>query len=219
MKSTHYINVPTYTSDIRVPMIKSQEVLNQCGKNRGLVLSVVVHDLLSQHSFNSLVGRGTIVVDLLVDETVVVGDQLALGNGGVVRGPLAKELHGVTSNSVARVISDRVVVFRSRAVVSLGEIGNIVRVTERTTVNGVVQTSEGLTTEKVVQGAVLHNENDDILDIGFQIFNGRRRVSTRLMGNSTRGGGEGQEANKSTVMHFGRLPGSSLLENMKLPLH
>jgi hypothetical protein len=87
---------------------------------------------------------------------------------------------------------------------SLGGIGHIIRVAERSVLDGVLQTGNGLTTKKIVYGAVLHDQNDDILDVGLQVVNGRRRVrDARLLGSSSRSSGEGQEANKSTGMHLG----------------
>lgn len=199
-----------------MPVVEGKEVLNQSGQNRSLVLGIIVHHLLGQHSLHSLVGRCTMAVDLLVDETIVVRDQLAIGNCGIVGGPLAEELHRVASDSVARVISHRVIILGSGAVVTLRRIGHVVGVAERTVVDGVLQTGKGLTTQEVVQRAVLHNENNNILDVRLQVLSGRRRVTNaRLVGNSRRGSGEGQKADKSTRMHSGRLSFSILLKNLE----
>lgn len=54
-----------------MPVIEGQEVLHKGGHNRDLLLCVVVHDLDSQLSN---VDTGAIVVDLLGDKAVVVGE-------------------------------------------------------------------------------------------------------------------------------------------------
>lgn len=153
----------TYTGDIRVPVVEGQEVLDEGGHDWNLLFSVVVHDLDGQ--LGDVRDLGAIVVDLLSDETVVVGEQGTVGNGSVVGAPVAVELHGITSHSVAGVIGDRVVVLRLRTVITLGRIGYIVGITVRTVVDGILNALVGLTTQEVVNRAVLHAEEHDILNL------------------------------------------------------
>lgn len=130
-----HANQTTYAGDIRMPVVKGQKILDQIGHNGDFILGVVVHHLLRQ---DSAVRLCTVVMDLLVDEAQVVGLQAALSDQGVIRSPVREELHRVTGDGVAGVILDRVVVPGLGAVLALGRIGHIVRVAERTVVDGVV---------------------------------------------------------------------------------
>ena len=197
----------TYTGDIRVPVVEGQEVLDEGGHDRNLLLSVVVHNLKGQLRG---VGLSAIVVDLFGDETVIVGTQSAFSNSSVVGSPLAVELHSVTSHSVAGVVGNRVIVLCLRAVKALGRIAHVVRVAERTIVDGVLDTLVGLTAQKVVDGAVFHAEKDNILDLLFQVGNGGLRTWPWAMaewgaGEGCGNSGQSQHAKESTLMHFEQL--------------
>ena len=188
-------------------MVEGQEVLDEGGHNGNLLLSVVVHDLKGQLRG---VGVSAIVVDLFGDETVVVGAQSAFSNSSIIGSPLAVKLHGVTSHSVAGVVGNRVIILCLRAVEALGRIANVVRVAERTIVDGVLDALVGLTAQKVVEGAVFHAEKDNILDLLFQIGNGGLRTwpwarAEWGAGEGCGNSGQSQHAKESTLMHFEQL--------------
>jgi hypothetical protein len=205
----------TYTGDIRVPVVHGQKVLDKGGHDGNLLLSVVVHDLKGQLRG---VGCSAIVVDLFSDKTVVVGEQSALSNGSVVRSPLAVKLHGVTGDSVTGVVGNGVVVLGLSAVVALGRIAHIVRVAERTIVYRVLDAFVGLAAQKVVDGAVLHAEKDNILDLLSQVDNGGLRTWQKRgragcgAGEGRGGNGKSQHAKESTLMHFEQLSGGQRAE-------
>jgi hypothetical protein len=205
----------TYTGEIRVPVVHGQEVLDKGGHDGNHILSVVVHDLNGQLRG---VGFSAIVVDLFSDETVVVGDQSALSNGSVVRSPVAVELHVVTGDSVTGVVGNGVEVLGLSAVEALGRVAHIVRVAERTIVYRVLDAWVGLAAQKVVDGAVLHAEKNNILDLMFEVVNGGLRT-WQPRGRAECGAGEGhggtgqsQHAKESTLMHFEQLSGGQRSE-------
>lgn len=186
-------------------MVEGQEVLDKGCHNRNLLLSVVVHDLKGQHR---VVGFRAIVVDLFGDETIIVGEQSALSNGSVVRSPLAVELHGVTGDSVAGVVGDGVIVLGLGAVKALGRIAHIVRVAERTVVDGVLDASVGLTSQKIVDRAILHTEENNILDLLSQVEDGGLRTWKNRFraeweaGEGSGGSSKSQYAEEGTGLHF-----------------
>lgn len=177
-------------------MVESQEVLDEGSQNWNLIFGVIVHDLNSKLCG---VGLRAVIVDLLGNETLVVREQGAISNGIVVRGPLAIKFHVVTSGSMARVIGNRVVVLGPSAVVACARIRHIVRVAERTIVDGVLDALVCLAAQKIVHGAVLHAQQDDVLDLVLHVLNGGGRTWGKL---GRGGSGKSQHADESRGMHL-----------------
>jgi hypothetical protein len=153
------------------------------------------------------------------DETLLVGGQLAGRDGLVVRSEGAVELDIVTVDSVVRVVEDRIVVLGSAADVALGRIGQVVRVAEWAILDGVRKTSDLLTTQNVVDRTVLHNKDDDILDLILEVADGRARVRS-IAGRKSRGHGrKGQKTQESTRMHLEQLfeKASAIDQKLKIP--
>lgn len=99
---------------------------------------------------------------------------------------MAVKFHSVTSNSVARIVGNGIVILGLGAVVTLLEVGHIVRVAERAVVDGVLNAGVLLATQKVVDGAVLHAQQDDILDLVLKVLD--RGLRTWLDGLGTKAG-------------------------------
>jgi hypothetical protein len=103
---------------------------------------------------------------------------------------------------VIRVIKDGVVVLSSTANMTLGGIGQVVGIAIRAIVDRVLKAFEGLTTEKVIKGAVLHLQDDHILDVVLEVLDRGGGVGTlvRRRGSRSRSR-KGQEAEESAGMH------------------
>lgn len=149
-----------------MPVVEGQVVLHQRSQNWDLLFGVVVHDLSSE---DGLVDLGAILADLLMNKALVVGNQLALGDLSVVGVEGAIELDVVAIDGVVGVIGDGVEVLGGRAGNALTRIGEVVGVAVGARVDGIFKALELLTTEEVVKGAVLHHQDDHILDLGLEI--------------------------------------------------
>lgn len=149
----------------REPTIKDHIVLHKLRQDRDLTFGVVVHDLLCQSLF---VDSAVVFAQLLVQEALHVRSELSSFDSGIVRSELAIELDVVASDSVIRVVRNGVIVLRSAACSALGRIADGVRVAVWAILNRVLQALESLASQKVIEGAVLHNQNDDILDVVLQ---------------------------------------------------
>lgn len=147
-------------------MVKGQVVLHQRGQDWNLLFGVVVHDLSRE---SGLVHLGAIVAHLLMDKALVVGNQLALGDQSVVRVEGAIELDVVAIDGVVRVIGDGIKVLGGRTGNTLTRVGEVVGVAVGAGVDGVLEALELLTTQEVVKGAVLHHQDDHILDLRLEI--------------------------------------------------
>lgn len=178
-----------------MPVVKSHKVLNQGGKHRHLVLGVIVHDLLRQCG---LVDLGAVETQLLLHETLLGCLQAAGGNSIVIGRERAVKLKVIAIHSMVRVVGDGIKVVGGGANQTGGGIGQVVRIAEWSIVYGIVDTSQRLSTKKVVERAVLHLQDDDILDTSLQVLDGA------VDGGSRRGlchSREGQQAVECGVVH------------------
>jgi len=73
---------------------------------------------------------------------------------------------------VTRVVQDGIKVARSAACLSQRGVGDVDGVAEGTIVDGVVEALDLLSTEKIVNGAILHDEDDNILDLVLEVRDG-----------------------------------------------
>lgn len=137
-------------------------------------------------------------------ETLLVGSELAAGDGRIARGKCPVELNVISSDRVIGVIQNRVEIFSGAAHLARRRIGQIVRVAEGAVVDGVFQSFDGLATEDIVQRAVLHLKDDNILDLVLEIGDGSRGMRPGVALGGSRGdcGCEGQETKESTEIHF-----------------
>lgn len=173
----------TYTGDIRVPVVERHEVLRQRSQDRDLLLSIVVHDLLGQ---KRRVRLTPIATNLLLNKP------LHLRRLTRVRLKAAKELEVVAIDRMIRVVDDRVIVGRLTARLAELRVRDVERVAEGTVVDGVVEALDGLAAEEVVEGAVLHDQDDEVLDFGFEVGDG---FGVAGSWHAAHGGGrEGQES-------------------------
>lgn len=156
----------TYARDIRMPVVKGNKVLDEGGQDGNLGLGIVVHDLGGQRGF---VGFGTVETELFLDEALLRGNQSAIGDGGVVGGKGAVELEVVAVDCMVRIIENRVVIRSRGACLSLRCIREAVGVAVRAVVDGVLDPGRLLTSQEIVKGAVLHDEDDNILYSVFEV--------------------------------------------------
>jgi hypothetical protein len=152
---------------VRVPVVKCEVVLHQRSEDGDLVLRIVVNDLLSQLGLVDIV---TVATQLLVDKALLGRSELAGGNGSVARSESAIELDVVSGDRVGGVIQNRVKVLGPAADMALGGISQVVGVAIRPVVDRVFKALEGLATEQVVKGAVLHLQDDHILDVVLEVL-------------------------------------------------
>lgn len=181
-------------------MVEDNKVLDELGEHRHLLLSVIVHDL---HGQLGAVGIGAVQAQLFGDEPLLGGGQFALGDGRIVGSEGAIELDVVAIDRMVGIICDRVIVSGCTADGALGEIGDVVGVAEGAVIDRVLQALDGLTSQQVVHGAVFHDQNDNILDLGLEILDGGVGVS--LMAGVCRdgrgSGSKGQQTDQRTGMH------------------
>ena len=71
------------------------------------------------------------------------------------------------------VIQNRVKVLSSTADLALRRVGQVVWIAVGAVVNRVLDTLQGLTTQEIIQGAILHLQNDHILDEGLKVIDRR----------------------------------------------
>lgn len=77
-------------------------------------------------------------MNLFVNKTLVVWEQFPFGNQIIVGGPVTIKLHGITSNCMAGVIRNRVIISGFGAMISLRNIGHIERVAKRPVMHWVI---------------------------------------------------------------------------------
>jgi hypothetical protein len=131
----------------RVPVVENNELIGEVGEHWNLLLSVVVHDLVSKDSGVLL---ASVHAELLVNEALH-GRSNGLGlDTSVVWGESSKELNVVAVNGMVGVVQDGVVVIGAAASLALGLVVQVVRVAEGAVVNGVLKTLDGLSTKEVV---------------------------------------------------------------------
>lgn len=181
-------------------MVENDIVLDERGEHGHLLLGVIVHDL---HGQLGAVGIGAVQAQLFRDEPLLGGGQLALGDGRIVGGEGAVELDVIAIDGVIGIIGDRVVVSGRTADGALGEVGDVVGVAVGAVVDGVLQALDRLTSQQVVHGTILHDQDDDILDLRLEILDGRVGVSLMAgVGGDGRGSGsKGQQTDQRTGMH------------------
>lgn len=173
-----------------MPVVKGKIVLHQSRQDRDLVFRVVVKHLLGKLGLIDIV---TITAELLMHETLLGWSQLATSNIGIARVESAVEFDIVASDGVIRVVKNRIEVLRSTANLALGGIGQVIRVAERTIVDGVLKALQSLATEQVIEGTVLHFQNNNILDIALQVLDRTLGMSSRTtLGHSRSCGRKGQ---------------------------
>jgi hypothetical protein len=186
---------------VGMPVVEGQVILNQGGEDWNLILGVVVQNLLGQFCLVDIVA---VTAQLLVHKALLRGSELAAGNGRVARNECAIKLNVIAGNRVIRIVQDRVKVLSRAAHVARGSIRQVVRIAERPIVDRVFQPLEGLSTEQVVKGAILHLQNHNILDLVLEIGDRSRgmRPGVALRGSSGDCCREGQQTEKSAQIHI-----------------
>lgn len=187
-------------------MVEGDEVVHQLRHDRHLLLRVVVENLLGRSS----IGGRRIVAQLFMQEPLLRWGQFALCDGLVVRQECAIKLNIIARNGMVRVIEHGVIAPRCAALLAFRRIRQVDGVAEGTVVNGIIQTLYRLTSQDVVDGAILHLQNDHILDLGFEVLDGRRRMGCPGYAGKRRGcRRKGKDAHQRTWMHSGTEPGKS----------
>lgn len=168
----------TYTWNTGVPVVEGGEFINNVDQSRDIFLSIVVHDLLGSN-----VGRqGRVADELLVNEALERGQQRTIGNCRVAGAKGAVEFQIVAGYRVIRVIEDGVEVLRAGAIVGEVWVSKILGVAIGPVVDGVVEAGSRDAPEDVVEGTVLQNYPDNILDLRFKVLDrrsGAGRVAKR----------------------------------------
>lgn len=181
-------------------MVEGEVVLHERCEDWDLVLGIVVNDLFSQLGLVDIV---TVTAQLLVDEAPLGGSELARGNSIVTGSECAIKLDVVSGDRVVGVIQNRVEVLGPTADIAHGGVGQVVGVAVKSIVDRIVEALEGLATEQVVEGAVLHLQNDHILDVVLEVLDRGRGVGAvaamrRCSGGCSR---EGQQPEESAGIH------------------
>ena len=190
----------SYPGDIRVPVVKGHIILHQLRQDGNLGLGVIVEDLRGQLGLVDIV---TVAAQLLIHEPLLLGGELATRDGRVVRVKGTVELDVVTRNRMVRVVENGIVVLGSTAHGTLGGVGETVRIAVRAVVERILKALDCLTTEHIVQRAVLHFQDHHVLDLVLEVLDGGRGMGlgTSLRGRR-HGGRQGQQAEQSTGMHI-----------------
>lgn len=111
---------------------------------------------------------------MLLKETLVIGNQLSRLNIVVVRMECAIGLEVVAVDTVIWIVRDRVEIFGARAEGLGVRVRGVDLVAEGAVVGRSVDIlSEGLATNQVVKGAVLHDDVDNSLDLFLQVLDRR----------------------------------------------
>lgn len=176
-----------------MPVVEGHKVLRQSREDRHLLLSVVVHDLLSQERRVCLT---PVAANLLMNKP------LHLRRLAGVWVEASKELHVVAIHRMIRIINDRIVIARLTARLGALRVGDVQRVAEGTVVDWVVEAFDRLAAEDVVEGAVLHDQDDEVLDFGFEVGNG---FGIAWSWGAAHGGREGEESEGCGGAHGGCL--------------
>ena len=136
----------TYARNIRVPVVEGQVVLNKLSQHRNLLLRVIVQNLLRQLSILSIGIHAT----LFMHKSLLVGSQLARGNGVVIRQESAEEFNVVAVDIMVRIIEHGVIILRSAACLALGGVRQVEWVAEWAIVDGVIQALYRLASQDIV---------------------------------------------------------------------
>lgn len=193
-------SVITHARVARVPVVEGDELLGEASENRNLLLGVVVHDLVGK---DLCVLLSRVQAELLMDEAVHGRFKLPGLNGGVVWQEGAIELNVVSWDAVIGVVQDGIIVLRLTAYLALGRVREVKGVTVWAIVDGVLKTLGLLSTEEVVDRTILHGDEDDILDLVLEVFDGCGRAGLVGLGGSFNGSGKGNEpTNSSADLHL-----------------
>lgn len=158
----------TYSRNAREPVVEGGELVNQVDKDRDLLLGVVSQNLLS----SKLRSDARVRDQLLVNEALLSGRDLAVSNIGIAGRILAKELKVVTSDRVVRVVGNRVEVLVAGAPLLAVGLADVLGDTVVPVVGRVVDAATTDTTKDVVEGAVLEQDPDDVLDLLLHVGDG-----------------------------------------------
>lgn len=169
------VEAQTYPRNARVPPVERGEAIDEIHQSGDFVLAVVAQDLLRRR-----LGREFRVGDdLLLHEARLDRLQLSAGNVRVVGSELAVELQVVTGDGVIWVVQHGVKLLAPRA--ELGSVGKtqVLRHAVIPVVGRVVQALAVDTPEDIVEGTVLQQDPDDVLDLALEVRN--RLLGTGLV--------------------------------------
>ena len=162
----------TYAGNTGVPVVEGGEFINNVDQSRNIRLSVVVHNLLG----SNVGSQGGIADEMLFNKAFERGQQRAISNSGIAWAEAAVELQIVAGYGVIRVIEDGVEVLSAGTPVGEAGVGQILGVTIGPVVDGVVEAGSRDTTEDIVEGTVLQDDPDNILDLRLKVLDGRGRA-------------------------------------------
>lgn len=170
----------TYSRDTREPVVEGGKLINQVDNDGNLLLGVISQNLLS----SKLRSDARVRNQLLVDETLLSGSEFVVSNIGIARSELAKELKVVPSDGMVGVIGNGVEVLVTGAPLLAVGLADVLRNTVVPVVGRVVETTAMDTTEDVVEGAVLEQDPDHVLDLLLQV--GDRLLRAGLVAKGSR---------------------------------
>ena len=151
-----------------MPVVKGDKFINDFNQSRDIRHIIVVHNLLGRN----VRSQGRVADELLVNKAIESGHQRTIGNCVVVGAEAAVELKVVAGHGVIRVIEDGVEVLCAGAPVGEAGVSKILGVAVLPVVDGVVEAGSCDTSEDVVEGTVLQDYPDNILDLGLKILDG-----------------------------------------------
>lgn len=187
--------VITYAGVARVPVVEGNKLLGEASDDGNLLLSVVVHDLVSK---DRLVLLSRVQTELFMDETVHRRLKLPCLDGSVVWQEGAVELNIVSWDAVIGVVEDGIVVLGLTACLALGGVREVEGVAVWAIVDGVLNALGLLSTEEVVERTILHGDEDDILDLVLEVGDGCFRTGLVGLGGSFNGSCKGKEPKDSS---------------------
>lgn len=170
----------TYSRNTREPVVEGGKLINQVDNDGNLLLGVISQNLLS----SKLRSDARVRNQLLVDETLLSGSEFVVSNIGIARSELAKELKVVPSDGMVGVIGNGVEVLVTGAPLLAVGLADVLRNTVVPVVGRVVETTAMDTTEDVVEGAVLEQDPDHVLDLLLQV--GDRLLRAGLVAKGSR---------------------------------
>lgn len=147
-------------------VVKHNKFLRQSCDDRNLFLSIEIDDFLRQIG---IILSGIIKTNLLMDEPIQRWPHLAGRDSRIIRHESPIELDIIPMDLMIWVIKDGVKVLRVTADYTLRGVAEVVWIAERAVVDGVVQAMNPLSAEEIVDRAVLHDDEDDSLDLVLQV--------------------------------------------------
>lgn len=151
-----------------MPVVENCKIVRQGREDRNLVFRVVIHNLLCKGRVADVLTA--VKTGLLPSEALHQRLQGAVGHGLVVGRESREDFGVVPANRMIGIIHDRVEIARLAAD-GRSRIVYVGQVAERAVEVRVVKTLDRLTTQQVINRAVFHDQEDNGLDLVFEIGN------------------------------------------------